>query len=138
MVSCRCEEILTFTLSIFHVCSPMFIQNSHFHNIFIYCNIIVFLYLSNFPHTQTKWINKLIKTFSSLITPFHFSNHFSNSISHLKTAGNILPGITHFTFRKASKLSQFAFGKFSTPYPNSRFEKVLEIKYPISLFETLT
>ena len=90
---------LTLTLTIFHVCSPTFIQNSHFPNIFIYCNIIVFLYFIKFPRTQPKWINKLIKTFSSLITRFHFSKHFSHSISHSINSGSIRP----FHFSKGFK-----------------------------------
>ena len=60
MASSRCKEILTMPLTIFHVCSPTFIQNSHFPNIFICCNIMVFLYLSNFPaHSQNGFTNSL-------------------------------------------------------------------------------
>ena len=123
MVSCRCEEILTLTLSISHVCSPMFIQNSHFPNIFIYCNIIVFLYFIKFPFAQPKWINKLIKTFSSLITPFHFSNHFSNLISHLINSWEYSPRNNPFHFSKVFKIISICFREIFHSISHFTFRK---------------
>ena len=135
MVSSRCEEILTLTLTIFHVCSPTFIQNSHFPNIFIYCNIIVFLYFFEFPCTQSKWINKLIKRCIVVIREQKYSFCITSSV-------NCTSVKIYMKFQFKDRISKSSSWNGHTNNMGSElnahfiFWNIFITYYPISLFET--